>query len=194
MAAKGSVPLGIGRNSRIKRAIVDKNARIGENVKVVGAYTFADTYFTELYLPNVEVIGPGQGHHSGTATINGVSYNWMREFVFLGDKLKAWQHMSTTASQQDKAVYVITAPVPPKFVEFTANSDNYTEDVSFVENNIWKYQRINFYVPDAVLETYRTATNWSTMWNRWGNILPLSSLSATYKQKISKWYTEPTNE
>jgi ADP-glucose pyrophosphorylase len=35
LAAKGSVPIGIGRNSHIKRAIVDKNARIGENVKVI---------------------------------------------------------------------------------------------------------------------------------------------------------------
>nr|GMD36712.1 Glucose-1-phosphate adenylyltransferase small subunit, chloroplastic [Ipomoea batatas] len=28
LAAKGSVPIGIGRNSHIKRAIIDKNARI----------------------------------------------------------------------------------------------------------------------------------------------------------------------
>ncbi|CAJ2633626.1 unnamed protein product [Trifolium pratense] len=35
LAAKGSVPIGIGRNSHIKRAIVDKNARIGENVKII---------------------------------------------------------------------------------------------------------------------------------------------------------------
>ncbi|ESW14472.1 hypothetical protein PHAVU_008G284000 [Phaseolus vulgaris] len=34
LAAKGSVPIGIGRNSHVKRAIIDKNARIGENVKV----------------------------------------------------------------------------------------------------------------------------------------------------------------
>lgn len=35
LAAKGSVPIGIGKNSHIKRAIIDKNARIGENVKVI---------------------------------------------------------------------------------------------------------------------------------------------------------------
>lgn len=34
LAAKGSVPIGIGKNSHIKRAIIDKNARIGDNVKV----------------------------------------------------------------------------------------------------------------------------------------------------------------
>ncbi|XP_062152242.1 glucose-1-phosphate adenylyltransferase small subunit 2, chloroplastic [Alnus glutinosa] len=35
LAAKGSVPIGIGKNSHIKRAIIDKNARIGDNVKIV---------------------------------------------------------------------------------------------------------------------------------------------------------------
>lgn len=35
LAAKGGVPVGIGRNSHIKRAIIDKNARIGDNVKII---------------------------------------------------------------------------------------------------------------------------------------------------------------
>lgn len=35
LIAKGSVPIGIGMNSHIKRAIIDKNARIGDDVKVV---------------------------------------------------------------------------------------------------------------------------------------------------------------
>jgi len=35
LAAKGSVPIGIGKNTHIKRAIIDKNARIGDNVKVL---------------------------------------------------------------------------------------------------------------------------------------------------------------
>lgn len=34
LAAKGGIPIGIGKNSHIKRAIIDKNARIGEDVKV----------------------------------------------------------------------------------------------------------------------------------------------------------------
>ncbi|KAH7867421.1 hypothetical protein Vadar_033096 [Vaccinium darrowii] len=33
LLAKGSVPIGIGKNSHIKKAIIDKNARIGDNVK-----------------------------------------------------------------------------------------------------------------------------------------------------------------
>ncbi|KAF6141357.1 hypothetical protein GIB67_008534 [Kingdonia uniflora] len=37
LAAKGSVPIGIGKNSHIKRAIIDKNARIGENVKIINS-------------------------------------------------------------------------------------------------------------------------------------------------------------
>ncbi|KAK2986410.1 hypothetical protein RJ640_011848 [Escallonia rubra] len=35
LAAKGSVPIGIGKNSHIKRAIIDKNARIGDDVKII---------------------------------------------------------------------------------------------------------------------------------------------------------------
>eukprot|EP00250_Pteridium_aquilinum_P014484 c22019_g2_i1 orf=553-2169(-) len=35
VTAKGGVPVGIGRNSHIKRAIIDKNARIGDNVKII---------------------------------------------------------------------------------------------------------------------------------------------------------------
>ncbi|NP_001275854.1 glucose-1-phosphate adenylyltransferase small subunit 2, chloroplastic-like [Citrus sinensis] len=37
LAAKGSVPIGIGKNSHIKRAIIDKDARIGDNVKIVNS-------------------------------------------------------------------------------------------------------------------------------------------------------------
>ncbi|XP_039021245.1 glucose-1-phosphate adenylyltransferase small subunit-like [Hibiscus syriacus] len=37
LAAKGSVPVGIGKNSHIKRAIIDKNARIGANVKIINS-------------------------------------------------------------------------------------------------------------------------------------------------------------
>lgn len=34
MLLSGGIPMGIGKNSIVRRAIVDKNARIGENVKV----------------------------------------------------------------------------------------------------------------------------------------------------------------
>ncbi|RID59820.1 hypothetical protein BRARA_F03020 [Brassica rapa] len=37
LTAKGSVPIGIGKNSHIKRAIIDKNARIGDNVKIINS-------------------------------------------------------------------------------------------------------------------------------------------------------------
>ncbi|KAB2003874.1 hypothetical protein ERO13_D11G153500v2 [Gossypium hirsutum] len=37
LSAKGSVPIGIGKNSHIKRAIIDKNARIGDNVKIINS-------------------------------------------------------------------------------------------------------------------------------------------------------------
>jgi glucose-1-phosphate adenylyltransferase len=35
LLASGGIPMGIGKNSIVKRAIIDKNARIGENVKIV---------------------------------------------------------------------------------------------------------------------------------------------------------------
>ncbi|KAL2496644.1 Glucose-1-phosphate adenylyltransferase small subunit [Forsythia ovata] len=35
LAAKGGIPIGIGKNTHIKRAIIDKNARIGNNVKIL---------------------------------------------------------------------------------------------------------------------------------------------------------------
>eukprot|EP00249_Psilotum_nudum_P002437 c15470_g1_i1 orf=2-259(+) len=35
IAANGGIPIGIGKNSHIKRAIIDKNARIGNNVKIM---------------------------------------------------------------------------------------------------------------------------------------------------------------
>ncbi|PPD94663.1 hypothetical protein GOBAR_DD08314 [Gossypium barbadense] len=37
LSAKGSVPIGIGKSSHIKRAIIDKNARIGDNVKIINS-------------------------------------------------------------------------------------------------------------------------------------------------------------
>ncbi|KAG6530244.1 hypothetical protein ZIOFF_012467 [Zingiber officinale] len=35
LAAKGSFPIGIGKNSHIRKAIIDKNVRMGENVKII---------------------------------------------------------------------------------------------------------------------------------------------------------------
>lgn len=49
LAAKGSVPIGIGKSSHIKRAIIDKNARIGDNVKV-RIYQFSMILFFCFYL------------------------------------------------------------------------------------------------------------------------------------------------
>jgi ADP-glucose pyrophosphorylase len=34
LAENGGIPIGIGKNSHIRKAIIDKNARIGDNVKV----------------------------------------------------------------------------------------------------------------------------------------------------------------
>lgn len=48
LAAKGSVPIGIGKNTHVKRAIIDKNARIGNNVKVTSNNMFS--------FPNIIII------------------------------------------------------------------------------------------------------------------------------------------
>ena len=40
LAAKGSVPIGIGKNSHINRTIIDKNACIGDNVKVISSMAY----------------------------------------------------------------------------------------------------------------------------------------------------------
>lgn len=34
LSETGGIPIGIGKNAHIRKAIIDKNARIGENVKV----------------------------------------------------------------------------------------------------------------------------------------------------------------
>ncbi|KAF3590956.1 hypothetical protein DY000_02022387 [Brassica cretica] len=63
LAAKGSIPIGIGRDSHIKRAIIDKNARIGDNVK-----TDADR--TLLAAKGSIPIGIGRDSHIKRAIID----------------------------------------------------------------------------------------------------------------------------
>ncbi|KAL5081867.1 hypothetical protein RYX36_010288 [Vicia faba] len=48
LAAKGGVPIVIGKNSHIRRAIIDKNARIGDDVKgeASGAVAVANDDYT----------------------------------------------------------------------------------------------------------------------------------------------------
>ncbi|KAL8228314.1 hypothetical protein R6Q57_015898 [Mikania cordata] len=43
LAAKGGVAIGIGKNTHIKRAIIDKNARIGDNVKIINSDNVEET-------------------------------------------------------------------------------------------------------------------------------------------------------
>ncbi|KAK1424114.1 hypothetical protein QVD17_19428 [Tagetes erecta] len=43
LASKGGVAIGIGKNTHIKRAIIDKNARIGDNVKIVNIDNVEET-------------------------------------------------------------------------------------------------------------------------------------------------------
>ncbi|XP_076923473.1 glucose-1-phosphate adenylyltransferase small subunit, chloroplastic/amyloplastic-like [Bidens hawaiensis] len=43
LAAKGGVAIGIGKNTHIKKAIIDKNARIGDDVKIVNIDNVEET-------------------------------------------------------------------------------------------------------------------------------------------------------
>ena len=45
---KGKIPLGIGKNCLIKHAIIDKNVRIGNNVKIINKDQIDDIE-TETY-------------------------------------------------------------------------------------------------------------------------------------------------
>lgn len=49
LAEKGGVPIGIGKDCHIKRAIIDKNARIGDNVKVYFLF-LSNTFFNILVI------------------------------------------------------------------------------------------------------------------------------------------------
>ena len=51
LATKGSVPIGIGKNTHIKRAIIDKNARIGDDVKVCNS--IQDDYDLLVFEPGI---------------------------------------------------------------------------------------------------------------------------------------------
>lgn len=67
--AKGGVPIGVGKNSHLRRAIIDKNARIGDNVKIINANNVqeaareADGYFIKA---GIVVIIKGATIPSGT--------------------------------------------------------------------------------------------------------------------------------
>lgn len=43
LAAKGGVSIGIGKNAHIRRAIIDKNARIGDDVKIINSDNVEET-------------------------------------------------------------------------------------------------------------------------------------------------------
>jgi glucose-1-phosphate adenylyltransferase len=44
----GKVPLGVGANTKVRRAIVDKNARIGRNVRIVNQDSVQESSREEL--------------------------------------------------------------------------------------------------------------------------------------------------
>ncbi len=59
--ARGEPPIGIGRNTHIENAIVDKNARVGENCRISPAGKAADGDHAHCYIRDGIVIIPKNG-------------------------------------------------------------------------------------------------------------------------------------
>jgi glucose-1-phosphate adenylyltransferase len=57
----GQVPLGVGRNSLIKNAIIDKNARVGENVLIENREQVTEYDGPNYYVRDRIVVVPKNG-------------------------------------------------------------------------------------------------------------------------------------
>jgi glucose-1-phosphate adenylyltransferase len=54
----GGIPLGIGKNTHIRKAIIDKNAHIGENVKIINKDGITEGERKDIYIKDGIVIVP----------------------------------------------------------------------------------------------------------------------------------------
>lgn len=182
-------------NIRIANGLVVDKC-VGENVELIGVFELRSFLPKELYLPNVKCMGQATGNIAEAHDMDGQSTTYLREFAFLGDKLELWAGLNDNNAEQYRFTckIVITAPVPPQWVEwaFGADVDTYTPK-SYAKYAMGSYC---YYVPDAALNDYKQAAIWSNIWNDWGTecLKPISELPIEYKQKISKWYTEPSND
>lgn len=167
---------------------------VGENVEKVGVYQLRNFMPRELYLPNVKYLGNAQGAVAANFSINGTSVPCKREFVFLGDKIVAFGGLNDDNAEQYRTSckVVITALTPPAWAVWAMDA----ADDAYTQQPYAKYKMGSYcyYVPDAALNDYKQAPIWSNIWADWGTdcLKPISELSAAEKQKISKWYTEPT--
>lgn len=174
--------------------VVDKC--VGENVELVGVFELRSFMAKELYLPNIKCIGQATGSIAETHDMDGQSITYLREFAFLGDKLELWAGLNDENAEQYRFTckVVITALTPPQWVDwaFGDDKDTYTQK-SYSKYSMGSYC---YYVPDTALNDYKQAAIWSDIWNDWGTecLKPISELPIEYKQKISKWYTEPSND
>lgn len=182
-------------NQRIASEVI-ADVCIGEYVERIGLFALRSFIPKELYLPNIKYIGGASGDMSGTITVNGTSVYGEREFWFLGDKLEAFGGLNDSNSEsfRFKSKAVITATTPPVWAEWEWG----TADDTYTQTSYAKYKMGSwcYYVPDSALNDYKQAPIWSDIWSDWGTecLKPISELPAEYKQKISKWYTIPSND
>jgi glucose-1-phosphate adenylyltransferase len=60
-AAAGIPPIGIGRECEIRKAIIDKNARIGNGVKLINAKSTRDEQTDNYVIVNGIIVVPKNG-------------------------------------------------------------------------------------------------------------------------------------
>ena len=61
----GGIPIGIGKGSTIKKAIIDKNVRIGNNVNIINKDNFLWYHCERMLRPTTD--GDCPGHRAGDA-------------------------------------------------------------------------------------------------------------------------------
>lgn len=165
---------------------------VAENLKFIGVFALRGLGFNEAYFPNVEYIGGGIGNIQDTLTIQGESKTYARKFIFIGDKIKAFNELSESNSEQFGGICVITATTPPVINagwESRSRASEYT--IGTAGDQTYKWASYHYYVPDSALEDYKTDPLWQPHYQRWGDdwLKPISELPDQYKQKISKYYT-----
>lgn len=169
---------------------------IAEHLKTICVFGTRGLNYKEAYFPNLEYYGQAPGDSPGQRTIDGVTYNYYKDFTFIGDKLKYWGGLGENNHEElrFRQKCVITALTPPSWASW---GDEPPETPSTINQGYSKYVLGSFcyYVPDSVLNDYKQAPIWSQLWSDWGTecLKPISELPNEYKQKISKYYTIPSN-
>lgn len=167
---------------------------IGENLKYIGVFALRNTWFREIYLPEIIGIAEAQGT---TNSNNNSSINFRKHFVFLGSNFKQFVNMSSffteNNDESNNGIIVIAAKTPPKCVNFNniegSVETGWNAPTQEFTGNKYNAGAWNWYVPTSALDTYKNDVVFQVM-DGLGKLHPFSELPEEYKQKVSKWYTE----